>query len=285
MKQMTIFMVIMVLAVTPLTKAYSHELKLDGDGLHATATASSHAPIGVMGDHMHHQGEWMLSYRYMHMDMNGSRKGTSDIDTVTIATTEPNRFFGIAGQPATLRIVPTDMTMDMHMFGGMAAPTDWLTLMVMGTYLKKDMTSTTFAGGAGTTVLGTSDMESSGWGDTRLTGMFRLYQDSVNHLHLNAGISLPTGSTSETGTMLMPNGTRMNMRMGYGMQLGTGTYDLLPGLTYTGHQGRWGWGAQYSAEIRLENKNDDGYSWGDKHSVTGWGSYSWADWISTSARG
>ncbi|NBD18196.1 MAG: hypothetical protein GVY04_19270 [Cyanobacteria bacterium] len=24
-----------------------------------------HAPIGVMGDHVHGQGEWMLSYRYM----------------------------------------------------------------------------------------------------------------------------------------------------------------------------------------------------------------------------
>ena len=84
--------------------------------------------------------------------------------------------------------------------------------------------------------------------------------------------------------MLMPNGMMMNMRLGYGMQLGSGTYDLLPGLTYYGHAGDWGWGVQYSAQIPLESENSQGYSWGDKHSVTGWGSYEWAPWISTSLR-
>ena len=28
-----------------------------------------HAPITVMGEHMHAMGEWMLSYRFMSMDM------------------------------------------------------------------------------------------------------------------------------------------------------------------------------------------------------------------------
>jgi hypothetical protein len=31
--------------------------------------ANAHAPIGVMGDHRHHQGELMFSYRYMRMWM------------------------------------------------------------------------------------------------------------------------------------------------------------------------------------------------------------------------
>jgi len=105
----------------------------------AGGSANSHAPIGVMGDHMHKSGEFMLSYRTMHMDMDGTRKGTSALNPVTIATTEPNRFFGVAGQPATLRVVPTSMTMDMHMLGGMYAPSDWLTMMVMANYLKKEM--------------------------------------------------------------------------------------------------------------------------------------------------
>lgn len=33
--------------------------------------ADGHAPIGVMGDHLHKTGEVMLSYRFMHMDMGG----------------------------------------------------------------------------------------------------------------------------------------------------------------------------------------------------------------------
>ena len=36
-----------------------------------------HAPLGVMGDHMHGKGEWMASYRYMSMDMDGLRSGST----------------------------------------------------------------------------------------------------------------------------------------------------------------------------------------------------------------
>ena len=32
-----------------------------------------HAPIGVMGDHAHKAGEWMLFYRYGFMKMDGNR--------------------------------------------------------------------------------------------------------------------------------------------------------------------------------------------------------------------
>ena len=38
-----------------------------------------HAPISVMGDHMHAMGEWMVSYRYMTMDMQGLLKGSDSI--------------------------------------------------------------------------------------------------------------------------------------------------------------------------------------------------------------
>ena len=33
-----------------------------------------HAPIGVMGDHIHREGEIMFSYRAMMMNMSGLRK-------------------------------------------------------------------------------------------------------------------------------------------------------------------------------------------------------------------
>lgn len=264
--------------------AHDGGLQVSGNDAQTTSSASSHAPIDVMGDHMHKKGDWMLSYRFMHMDMDGNRKGTRNIDPVTIATTEPNRFFGVSGQPSTLRVVPTEMTMDMHMLGAMYAPTDWLTLMVMAKYLEKDMKHLTFAGGSGTTVLGTFSTKNEGWGDTQITGLIRLYDDNINHVHLNAGLSLPTGSIDNTATVLAPNGMTPRLRMPYGMQLGTGTYDLLPGITYTGHDGKWGWGAQYTARIPLENENAEGYRWGDKHTLSAWGSYEWAQWISTSAR-
>jgi len=95
-------------------------LGLSGPALADSGTRpDDHAPIGVMADHYHHAGEWMFSYRFMRMEMGGNRLGTDDIDPDTIVTTIPNRFFGQPMQPPTLRVVPTQMTTDMHMLGAM----------------------------------------------------------------------------------------------------------------------------------------------------------------------
>ncbi len=251
---------------------------------HFSSSADSHAPLGVMGDHMHKKNEWMVSYRFMRMDMAGNRDGTDSLSPDEIVTSTPNRFFGTPGQPPTLRVVPTEMTMDMHMFGVMYAPTDWLTIMAMANYLDKEMDHITFQGGTGTNRLGTFTTNSKGWGDTKVSGLFRLYQDKMHHIHLNAGLSLPTGSIDETDTVLAPNNTTPNLRLPYAMQLGTGTFDLHPGITYNGRAKQWTWGAQYSAEIRLEDENNEGYSWGNKHLITSWGAYGWSDSFSTSLR-
>ncbi|MEM7730934.1 MAG: transporter, partial [Pseudomonadota bacterium] len=161
----------------------------------------------------------------------GNRIGTDSVSPETIATTVPNRFFGRPMQPPTLRVVPTEMSMNMHMVGAMYAPTDWLTLMAMGSYVTKDMDHITFMGPAGTTRLGTFTTNSSGFGDTKLGGLVRLYEDETHHLHANIGFSLPTGSITETDRVLAPTGMRPTLRLPYAMQLGSGTFDLLPGLT------------------------------------------------------
>ena len=109
--------------------------------------ADSHAPIGVMAEHTHKKGEWMLSYRFMSMDMQGNLKGSGNIDPDRIVTTEANRFAGMPGMPPTLRVVPLDMSMDMHMIGAMYAPSDKITLMFMTNYLRKSMHHVTYMGG------------------------------------------------------------------------------------------------------------------------------------------
>lgn len=247
---------------------------------HSRVSAKDHAPIGVMGDHRHDKGEWMLSYRYSHMDMAGNRTGTDDIAPETIVTTIANPNPG----PAFLRVVPTEMTMDMHMFGLMYAPSDRLTLMAMGHWMEKEMDHITFATAAGSNVRGTFTTRSDGFGDTKLSALAGIYRDDTHDIHLNIGISIPTGSIKETARVLAPNGATPVLRMPYAMQLGTGTYDLHPGLTYNGYHGKWGWGGQVNAEIRLEDENDQGYSWGEKFSATVWAAYEWQPWISTSLR-
>lgn len=245
--------------------------------------ADTQGPAGVMRNHMHHKDSWMLSYRFMRMEMKDNREGTNSLSPEDIVTNVANRFSATAGQPPTLRVVPTDMRMDMHMLGAMYAPADWLTLMLMGTYLDNSMDHITFQGGAGTTRLGEFTTKSSGIGDTKASGLFRLYQDGTHHLHMSAGISAPTGSIDKEDEILTPMNMRPRERLPYAMQLGSGTWDLLPGLTYRGQSDRFGWGAQYSGTVHLGENSED-YTWGDKHILTGWASYLWAPQLSTSLR-
>ena len=53
------------------------------------------------------------------------------------------------------------------------------------------------------------------------------------------------------------------------MQLGSGSYALIPGVTYSGLANGWGWGAQANATVQLdENKHD--YRLGEKYTLSGW---------------
>jgi len=124
--------------------AFAHE----GDGGNVTY-ASDHAPIGVMADHRHEQGEWMLSYRYMYMDMSGSRDGTDSLSPEEIVTTVENPFANPPMLPPTLRVVPTDMPMQTPMVGGRYGLTDRSTLMAMGLYVTKEMDPITYPGTVG----------------------------------------------------------------------------------------------------------------------------------------
>ncbi|MFB9148597.1 transporter [Roseovarius ramblicola] len=241
--------------------------------------ADGHAPIGVMGDHRHKTGEVMLSYRYMYMDMRGNRIGDDSIDPATIVTTIPN---GGGGMPPTLRVAPTDMQMQMHMFGAMYAPSDRITLMAMLPYIDKKMDHITFQGGMGATVLGGFQTATEGWGDVKLSALIGLAARGNHKWHLNFGVSLPTGSTTERGTVLTPMNTRPEVRLPYAMQIGSGTYDLLPGITYNGRDGNLAWGAQLAGLIRTGRNN--GWRLGNEGKLSAWASYQPVPALSLSGR-
>ncbi len=246
---------------------------------HKNHDAPNNAPISIMGDHTHAKGEWMVSYRFNRMNMEGNRQGTRSISPETIATTISNPN----APPATMRVVPTKMNMDMHMFGSMYGLTDEITIMAMGMYMQKEMDHLTFSGMMGTTRLGHFTTRSSGWGDISISGIYNLYKSPKHNLNLSLGVSAPTGSIKNADEVLAPTNARPTLRLPYSMQLGSGTWDALAGITYTGHKDKLSWGAQYNATIRLESENSQGYQWGDKHIFIGWGGYKFSNEFSANA--
>jgi hypothetical protein len=277
--------------VIPTLSPSAASMNMDlGVGGMDMAMQDGHAtvPANVQGAMMIPAGKFMAGYSYMSMDMASNYIGDSTVSPEHIVTTIPSKMSmssmsgmgGMMGGYEDYRIVPTSMTVQMHMFKAMYGVTDWLNLMVMEVYEQKWMRMTTFSGKMGSKVLGTSNAQTSGFGDTSIGALWRIYQDQTNHIHFNLGLSLPTGSTTETVRMLSPSGTYMTMRASYGMQLGTGTYDLTPGISYTGQSRTWSWGAAYRGRFALRD-NSHGYHYGALNEFTGWGGYSVLPGITT----
>ena len=217
-----------------------------------SARPDSHAPINVMGEHTHNADEWMLSYRYSYMEMSGLMHGDSSV-------TKASGFMKS----------PRDMEMHMQMIGAMYAPTDKWTAMLMFMHHDKSMDSVANMGG------GVTSNSAEGWGDTRVSGLYKILETTDSKIHLNLGLSLPSGSIDEKGS-----GTT---RLGYPMQLGSGTWDLLPGITYLKQSENWSWGAQGIATIRLD-ENKHNYTLGDRFDANLWAQKPMNDHLSLSAR-
>ena len=212
--------------------------------------ADSHAPIHIMCDHYHKKNEIMLSYRFMMMGMDGYLKGSSNA-TYQNARTKPDG--------SNYMIVPLEMNMKMHMIGGMYAISDDITLMLMGSYLDNEMKMKKHSNGNKKT------MKSSGWGDTKFNILKKLHEENSMKIHANLGLSLPTGSISKKDTMF--SGSKGTL--GYGMQLGSGTYDLLGGLTYLKKLNTFSYGLQGTVVKRIGENSKD-YSLGDMYKINSW---------------
>ena len=261
----------------------SHSGHTMSEDSHSGHTMSADSPSGhTMSGHAHKKGGWMFSYRTMDMHMEDSIDGDRGISSDEIATTAPNRFYGISGQPATLRVVPVEMDSRMDMFSLMYAQTDTISWMLMLHHIEKSMQLTTYMGASGATRRGTFKTKSSGMGDTSISVLWEAFKQDRHQVRFNFGLSLPTGDIDQKDTVLSPMGMTPQSVLPYSMQLGSGTYDLLPGVTYSGNNGHFvDWGVKYQAVMRV-GENDEDYTLGDKHRFSAWGGYTFAPWIKTS---
>ncbi len=260
-----------------------------------------HAPAGVLYDHMlPNAGDMMVGYRFMYGSQSGDMlNGTHHVNNQAVVNG------GCGANPCFLQ--PSSISMDMHMLELMYAPTDWLTLMLMPQFVDMTMKMERLRGpefdslannNAGNPIdPATGDptdisshithhvqneMQAGGLSDVGMYALFKLFDNGTHHVHITAGLSAPVGNVD---VHLSRNHQVDGGYADYGMQLGSGTWDLRPSMTYTGHINEWSWGAQTYGTIRMQNQNESGYALGDTLQATGWGSYSVTKWLSTSLRG
>lgn len=117
--------------------------------------------------------------------------------------------------------------------------------------------------------------DTEGFGDLKVSGLFKVWKGENHRAHVTLGISLPTGSIDED------QGQATNLP--YPMQLGSGSYEFLPAITINGQNETCSWGGQVGAVLRL-NENDNDYQLGNEINSSVWAARKWCQGFSTSLR-
>ncbi|MGR9053814.1 MAG: DUF3570 domain-containing protein, partial [Gammaproteobacteria bacterium] len=204
-------------------------------------------PAGIMAGHfMKHAGDLMVGYRFMY----GRKAG----DTLHGTTPAGDLQIVQNGCSDTIqcRFTPPYMNMSMHMLNIMYAPTEWLNLMLMPKFADMEMNLRELEGRPPPDPnihehTGLAGHATGLVGDTALTALMPLFDEEGHRVHVGLGISAPTGDPGlEFRRTFQQDGGLVH----FGMQLGSGTWDFLPSVTYSGDLDDWFWGAQVNGILR-----------------------------------
>jgi Protein of unknown function (DUF3570) len=257
---------------------------------HANHAEHPAIPAGILFGHtLDKGGDMMAGYRYMRNAqggglLRGSHRASEQQVIAKGCPGSTREVDGVLKFDGGCSIVPMEMAMSMHMLDLMVAPTDWLTLMLMPQFVDMDMDLNILQGDVAhiNTHGHLPKHETGGIGDTGMYALVKLLDRPNHHIHTSLGFTAPTG---DVGIKLKDDTKGLDgAYIHYGMQLGSGTWDFKPSLTYTGKAEDWSWGAQVGGIKRLEDSNKSGYALGDLFETSVWGSYDLTHWLSASVR-
>ena len=240
----------MILSAALILPAAGQSSELDVDKLSLNELVQLKLiPVGV-GGHIHSKGEWMIGYSSHYMQM--SQKDYA--------------------RDKGFMVLPTSMRMQMQMAEIMYGVTNNVTIMLMSSYKRLSMDHKTLMGEQFTT---TAD----GIGDIDIMLHYSVLRSFKTHLVAIVGVSLPTGSISQRGAT--PTG--LNQLLSYPMQLGTGTHDVLTGLSFINQREFWSWGMRGQGRVRV-GRNEHHYRFGNTYKFDIWASQRVARWMAMGLR-
>jgi hypothetical protein len=233
--------------------------------VHAEEPGVPHAkpPIGVFGALPHTRGDVMLSYRFHRNSEDGLMVGDERVDAAEVAAL------------TSFAVIPLSADSDTHVFEVMWVPFEEITFVLGLPYVVKQMEQLQLSSGI---VYRTS---AQGFGDLDVSLLYRVFEDDWSRVHLNLGMSFPTGTINATDTS--PANGDLLERLPYDMQLGSGTFDIRPGFTYNGFWSGNAWGTQIIGLLHA-GTNSAGYTLGNAYQITAWLGRRWLPWLNTAFR-
>lgn len=219
------------------------------------------APIGISTDGEKAHGAWTFSYQNMRTDGSGLLDGRGQVTSADVFAD------GYAASPHST-------TRETHWLNALFGYNESTSLLLTLPFLNNEVTMRTPLGQA-------YDLRSTGMGDLQITSLFRLSHGEDEALHAQLGASLPTGSRDERS--ITPFSGGISEKLPYGLQLSSGTLDLIPGITYVKRHESTSLGFQAKEIVRF-NENSDGYQLGNVALLSGWVSRVFSEDVSGSLR-
>jgi hypothetical protein len=210
------------------------------DGLDRLVDAGGLPPLGMRFDHPPERGHWAFSYRYVRATRSGLIDGH-----------DPVSASSLLGNPYDE--VPTSQNDETHLISVAYAPLDRLSFEISLPYVLREQDILTQTG--------TRQVSASGIGDAQFVFVVPFIHNRDQETHLSVGFTFPTGSIQQVDS----NGDRL----AYDMQLGSGTWDVVWGITYTGRYERLGWGGEVHGVYRI-GENAVGYRQGTVYEASAW---------------
>jgi hypothetical protein len=216
------------------------------------------APVGVAQDATLRNGQFLFSYRFNYQAFDGNFVGTHRVSNASVAANFP--------------FVPTQMNIDRNLLIMQYGLTDDFTIFGQLPFQHASLDYAQAGGGDFRTGF-------TNPADITISTMYVLWRGDRQQLHMNLGMNFPVGfldSQTDVPSPVLPN-------LPYAIRTGSGTYDILPGLTYRGQNDSWTWGVQSIGTVRTGSNRLD-YRLGDRVDLTGWLARRWGERVSTSFR-
>ncbi|MEK8123400.1 hypothetical protein WOB59_10110 [Methylocystis sp. IM4] len=205
------------------------------------------APMGVFGADMPAKGKFVLAIAPVWANLSGQRIGTQGVSSEFIVSTIP----WWVDPTKKLRLVPQNIAVSAQTGLISYGLSEDLSVVVTASIVEKRLEALTFKGQSGATPLGRSYPGTFGLSDFTTSAIYRIYQDPVHRIQVNLGFAYPFSFNTARFDLLQADGTVPNIRAFYGMQPGSGTFDIMPGVVYAGNIGQWSWGLSYRARLPL----------------------------------